>query len=144
MTHKLFLQYRGQVTEDYAKALKRIPCTVNITIRKMKTVISPLSNVLFCCATAASLLNRAPSAPCAPARHTIKITRLLLNLARQNAPSCAIARQLTLITLSNQQNGEAIVKMLFSFMHRMTNHFWHILILYEYPLTFNINRICNF
>ena len=44
VTHKLFLQYRGQVTEDYMKALKRInaPCSVTLTLRKMKTVLPSL------------------------------------------------------------------------------------------------------
>ena len=47
-THKLHLQYRGQVTEEHMKALKRFntPCSVILTLRKMKTVLpSPRSDV---------------------------------------------------------------------------------------------------
>ena len=45
-THKMFLQYRGQVTEDYLKALNRIkaPCKVILTLRKMKTVLPSLKS----------------------------------------------------------------------------------------------------
>ena len=44
MTHKLYLYYQGQGTEDCMKALKRInaPCSVFLTRSKMKTVLPSL------------------------------------------------------------------------------------------------------
>ena len=42
--HKLFVQYRGKCTEDYARALHRAgaPCTVVMTLRKLKTLLPSL------------------------------------------------------------------------------------------------------
>ena len=42
--HKLFVQYRGKCTEDYAQALHRAnaPCTVVMTLRKLKTMLPSL------------------------------------------------------------------------------------------------------
>ena len=42
--HKLFVQYRGKCTEDYARALHRAnaPCTVVMTLRKLKTMLPSL------------------------------------------------------------------------------------------------------
>ena len=41
---RLFVQYRGKCTEQYARALHNIqhPCRVILTLRKLKTVLSPL------------------------------------------------------------------------------------------------------
>ena len=40
----IFIQYRGKVTEDYARSLHKInaPCTIVMTLRKMKTVLPSL------------------------------------------------------------------------------------------------------
>ena len=40
----LFIQYRGKCTEDYARALHKInaPCTIIMTLRKLKTVLPSL------------------------------------------------------------------------------------------------------
>ena len=40
----LFIQYRGKCTEDYARALHKInaPCTIVMTLRKLKTVLPSL------------------------------------------------------------------------------------------------------
>ena len=40
----LIIQYRGKCTEDYARALHKIeaPCTIIMTLRKLKTVLSSL------------------------------------------------------------------------------------------------------
>ena len=42
--HKLFVQYRGKCSEDYARALHRInaPCTVVMTLRKLQTMLPSL------------------------------------------------------------------------------------------------------
>ena len=42
--HLLFVQYRGKATEDYARAIHRAnaPCTVVMTLRKLKTVLPSL------------------------------------------------------------------------------------------------------
>ena len=48
----IFIQYRGKCTEDYARALHRCkaPCTVVMTLRKLKTMLpslkSPVEKVL--------------------------------------------------------------------------------------------------
>ena len=41
---RLFVQYRGKCTEEYAQALHRIkaPCRVIMTLRKLKTVLPSL------------------------------------------------------------------------------------------------------
>ena len=42
--HMIFIQYRGKCTEDYARALHRLkaPCTMVMTLRKLKTVLPSL------------------------------------------------------------------------------------------------------
>ena len=42
--HMIFVQYRGKVTEDYARALHKLntPCTVVMTMRKLKTILPSL------------------------------------------------------------------------------------------------------
>ena len=42
--HKLFIQYRGRVTDDYVRSLRRIdaPCAVVLTMRKLITVFPSL------------------------------------------------------------------------------------------------------
>ena len=42
--HMIFIQYRGKCTEDYARALHRLkaPCTIVMTLRKLKTVLPSL------------------------------------------------------------------------------------------------------
>ena len=42
--HMIFIQYRGKCTEDYARALHHLkaPCTVVMTLRKLKTVLPSL------------------------------------------------------------------------------------------------------
>ena len=43
-TTKFFVQYRGKCTEDFARSLHKYkaPCTVILTLRKMKTVLPSL------------------------------------------------------------------------------------------------------
>ena len=42
VTHRLFLQYRGQVTEDYMKALKRINAPFHLPVDRVHTLVMPL------------------------------------------------------------------------------------------------------
>ena len=41
---RLFVQYRGKYTEQYARALQNLqaPCKVILTLRKLKTLLTPL------------------------------------------------------------------------------------------------------
>ena len=47
-SHKLFLQYRGKVTDDYIRALRHLkaPCAPVLTLRKLKTIMPSLKAVV--------------------------------------------------------------------------------------------------